>query len=147
MLFAKRTRLVPDLVADLVLCGENLDFVRDNPKQTVTEEAAAGPTCPNSSASSSSKAPGTAASAGPRSSLTASGSSGKLKRQRSVSFSGSGKAKGSGVLELLKKRRQDLHRSDTAAAAGGDIPDVQVVSDSSDADSSLAAPAAVPAAV
>ena len=109
--------------------------MRDNPKQTVTEEAAAGSTCPNSSASSSSKAPGTAASAGPRSSLKASGSSGKVKRQRS--------AKGSGVLELLKKRREDLQRSETAAAAGGDIPDVQVVSDSSDADSSLAAPAAV----
>ena len=50
-------------------------------------------------------------------------------------------------MELLKKRREDLQRSETAAAAGSDILDVQVVSDSSDADSFLAAPAAVPAAV
>ena len=41
MLTEKRNRLDPDLLADLVFCGENLDFVRDGHRVENVAAAAA----------------------------------------------------------------------------------------------------------
>ena len=72
VLTEKRNRLDPDLLADLVFCGENLDFVRDGHR--VENVAAAAAAC--SSGSSSRKSKGT--------------------------------VKLPSVMELLKKRKEDL---------------------------------------
>ena len=87
VLTEKRNRLDPDLLADLVFCGENLDFVRDGHR--VENVAAAAAACSSSSSTAAAVA-----------------------QQPGSSSSSSRKSKGSvklpSVMELLKKRKEDL---------------------------------------
>ena len=87
VLTEKRNRLDPDLLADLVFCGENLDFVRDGHR--VENVAAAAAACSSSRSTAAAVA-----------------------QQPGSSSSSSRKSKGSvklpSVMELLKKRKEDL---------------------------------------
>ena len=84
VLTEKRNRLDPDLLADLVFCGENLDFVRDGHR---VENVAAAACSSSSTAAAVAQQPGSSSS-----------SSRKSK----------GSVKLPSVMELLKKRKEDL---------------------------------------